>query len=190
MSKIFLKYHPAEIIEKEPSTIFEEYRGCSICNTFLMPEFFPASDSKLCIFCHRRTKNNKNFALFTFKNVFLFLSKFGFDSKVLTKIESKQIKILMKEDCFDYVDQNMIWYVNKEELNNASKSLIDSVYENFVRLEIIDSKVWNMHMENLKGKLFSQHKNIEKFIMPKFLASNPYFDSRASKFLNRNHIFS
>jgi hypothetical protein len=161
MSKIFLKYHPAEIIERDPSSIFEEYRACLLCTTFLMPEFFQTQDSKLCIFCQRKTKNVKNIMLFTFKNIYFFLLKFGLDVKSLARIESKQIK-----------------------------NLIDNAYENFIKLDIIQKNIWNMHMENLKGKLFYRNNNNEKLIMPKFYASSPYFDSSAAKFLNRNHIFS
>jgi hypothetical protein len=96
----------------------------------------------------------------------------------------------MKEDCFDYVDQNMVWYINKDEIKTDIKNLIDNAYENFIKLDIIQKNIWNMHMENLKGKLFSRNNNNEKLIMPKFYASSPYFDSSAAKFLNRNHIFS
>lgn len=190
MNKIFLKYHPAEITEKDPSSIFEEYRACSLCITFLMPEFFQTQDSKLCMFCQRKTKNVKNIMLFTFKNIYFFLLKFGLDIKSLAKIESKQIKSLMKEDCFDYVDQNMVWYINKDEIKTDIKNLIDDAYENFIKLDIIEKNIWNMHMENLKGKLFSRNNNNEKLVMPKFYAASPYFDSSAAKFLNRNHIFS
>ncbi len=190
MSKIFLKYHPAEVTEKDPSVIFEEFRCCSLCNTFMMNEFFTSQDTKLCMFCHRRTKNNKKILLFTFKNIFFFLLKFGYEAKNLLKLESKQMKILMQEDCFDYVDQNMIWYVNKESIDPSAKILIDAVYEPFHKLEALEKNIWNMHMENLKGKIFGRNSSYDKVIMPNFYAANPYFDSRASKFLNRNHIFS
>lgn len=191
MAKNQLKYHPAEVIQKEPSQIFEEFRCCKLCYTFLLPEYFPEQDSNLCIFCSKETKSFKNLMLFTFKNIFYFLLKFGLDSKALSKLELKQIKLMMKEDCFNYHDQNMIWYFNCDfSKNTINKKIIDLVYENFLKTEFLDKNIWNMHSEQLKAKLFSNMVNKTKLVMPKFYAASPYFENQAAKFLNRNHIFS
>ena len=96
----------------------------------------------------------------------------------------------MKEEAFDYAEQNMIWYFDPSKTTKeVTKKLVETCYEIFIKLEIFDKCVWNIHMENLRANLLTK-ASPESVIMPKFYNSNPYFETSACKFLNRSHIFS
>lgn len=192
MTKIFLKYHPVETSEQNPNQIFEEFKICRLCETSLLTEYFADDQSELCLFCHKEKKISKNLQLFTFKNIFLFLSKFGFDIKSLSKLESRLVKIMMKEEYFNYHNQNMVWYLNLLDVENMNqvKKTLDFAYDHFCKIEFLEKQIWHIHHENLKGQLLNANINSPKIIMPNFYESNPYFQNQAAKYLNRSHIFS